>query len=78
MGTKSNVNPDHYKTAGREKPGQDVVHEIHKQKYTQAQSGASGSEFIPDSKNAKPTAADGAADKGTGQAAESANSSSND
>lgn len=28
--TKSNVNPDHYKTAGRERQGEDIVQEIHK------------------------------------------------
>lgn len=32
--TKSNVNPDHYKTAGRERQGEDIVQEIHKQKFT--------------------------------------------
>jgi hypothetical protein len=25
MAKKSNVNPDHYKTAGRERPGQGIV-----------------------------------------------------
>lgn len=29
--SKINVNPDHYKTAGRERPGQVIVPEIHKQ-----------------------------------------------
>jgi hypothetical protein len=28
MSKHSNVNPDHYKTAGRERQGEDVVHEI--------------------------------------------------
>jgi hypothetical protein len=37
MSRKSNVNPDHYKTAGRERPGQDIVQEVHKQKYMQDQ-----------------------------------------
>ena len=27
MSKKINVNPDHYKVAGRERPGEDIVHE---------------------------------------------------
>lgn len=38
MGTKNNVNPNHYKTAGREKPGQAIHHETNKQKYNEAMS----------------------------------------
>ena len=40
--TKSNVNPDHYKTAGRERQGEDIVQEIHKQKFTQAEAARGG------------------------------------
>ncbi len=53
MGKKNNVNPNHYKEEGRERPGQDIVQEIHKQKFTQAQTeqriqnSEGGSEFIP-------------------------------
>ena len=36
MAKKSNVNPDHYKTAGREPQGQDAVHEVQKREFTQA------------------------------------------
>lgn len=36
MAKKSNVNPDHYKTAGREPPGQGVVQKVQKKKYTQS------------------------------------------
>ncbi len=36
MGKKSNVNPDHFKTAGREPQGQDVVHEVQRQQYAEA------------------------------------------
>jgi hypothetical protein len=77
MGTKNNVNPDHYKTAGRERPGQDVVQEIHKQKYTQAQNNnetEAGSKFIPGS-GKKEKEFD---DKGTGNVNKSADSSSSD
>lgn len=38
MGRKNNVNPNHYKTAGRERPGQAVHHEANKQKFTEAMS----------------------------------------
>lgn len=30
MSNKNNVNPDHYKIAGRDRPGEDVVHERNK------------------------------------------------
>lgn len=33
---KSNVNPDHFKTAGRETQGKDVVHEVQRQQYGEA------------------------------------------
>jgi hypothetical protein len=32
---KNNVNPDHYKVAGRERQGEDIVQEVHKQNYAQ-------------------------------------------
>jgi hypothetical protein len=34
---KSNVNPDHYKIAGRERQGEDIVQEAHRQKYAEEQ-----------------------------------------
>lgn len=34
---KSNVNPDHYKVAGRERQGEDVVQHLQKQKYNREQ-----------------------------------------
>ncbi len=74
MGTKNNVNPDHYKTAGRERPGQDVVQEIHKQKYTQAQKRENDTEFIPGSRKHQQEFDD----ETDGSINESANSSSND
>ena len=30
MSKHINVNPDHYKVGGRERPGEDIVHEQHK------------------------------------------------
>lgn len=38
MSKKNNVNPDHYKIAGRDRQGEDVLQEVHKQKYAQAKS----------------------------------------
>jgi hypothetical protein len=32
----SNVHPDHYQTAGRSRPGEDIVQEIETQKYAQS------------------------------------------
>lgn len=37
MSKKSNVNPDHYKTAGREPQGHDVLQEAERQKMRQEQ-----------------------------------------
>lgn len=34
MSKNNNVNPDHYKTRGREPQGQDVVHDLQRQKLT--------------------------------------------
>jgi hypothetical protein len=34
MSSKSNVNPDHYKIAGRDRQGEDIQPELEKQKYT--------------------------------------------
>jgi len=85
MGTKNNVNPNHYKEEGRERPGQDIVQEIHKQKFTQAQTeqriqkNEGGSEFIPGGGDAPAINETPVKemDKDSGQATESANSSSN-
>ncbi len=85
MSKKNNVNPNHYKEEGRERPGQDIVQEIDKQKFTQAQTeqriqkGEGGSEFIPGGGDAPAINETPVKDmdKDSGQAAESANSSSN-
>ena len=49
MSKKNNVNPDHYKTAGRERPGEDIVHYAYKRSYAQSRStaGAHAQNFIP-------------------------------
>lgn len=80
MGTKNNVNPDHYKEQGRERPGQDINQEINKQKYTQTQDeeriskGRSGSRFTPGGENNT----DQPGQVSTGESVKSSNSSSND
>ncbi len=83
--TKSNVDPDHYKTAGRERQGDDIVQEIHKQKLAQAEAAGSTKQgtgnFIPGAAPVGERAGDtnaGAAGNNaetTGQVNESANSS---
>jgi len=49
MSKKNNVNPDHYKTAGRERQGEDIVHYAYKRRYAQSRStaGAHARNFIP-------------------------------
>lgn len=49
MSKKNNVNPDHYKTAGRERQGEDIVYDVYKRRYTQSRSaaGAPARNFIP-------------------------------
>jgi hypothetical protein len=37
MGSKSNVNPDHYKTAGRDPQGRSVLQEVERQKFKEGQ-----------------------------------------
>lgn len=67
MGKKSNVNPDHYKTAGRERQGEDIAQEQHRQEYAQAKAaqrkasrGKAAPKLIPGS---APTAKAGKAKK---------------
>jgi len=53
MGVKNNVNPNHYKEDGRERPGQDIDQERNKQEFARAEAkrrsekDAGGSKFIP-------------------------------
>lgn len=80
MGTKSNVNPNHYKTAGRERQGDDIVQEIHKQEYAQAEAArhnAGEANFIPGAAPVGESKPSADATSETGQVNESANSSGN-
>lgn len=53
MGTKSNVNPDHYKEDGRERPGQEIDQERNRQRFARAEAEQrlrnrqGGSNFVP-------------------------------
>jgi hypothetical protein len=49
MSKKNNINPDHYKTAGRERQGEDIIHDVYKHQYAQSKShaGARARNFIP-------------------------------
>jgi hypothetical protein len=44
MGRKSNVNPDHYKTAGRDPQGQSVLQEVERQKFKEGKAELSRAE----------------------------------
>ena len=76
---KNNVNPNHYKTRGRERQGDDIVQEVHKQKYVQWRSGVDETSGLPRApqENAAPNDADSTPGGETGQVNESANSSKN-
>ncbi len=85
--TKSNVNPNHYKTAGRERQGEDIVQEIHKQKFAQEEAAHAGRQpgnanFLPGAAPVGETPSDatdeaaGAGGETVGQVDEAANSSS--
>jgi Family of unknown function (DUF6496) len=45
---KSNVNPGQYKVAGRERQGEDIVHEQHKARLTQSQAALENRQPYPD------------------------------
>ncbi len=79
MGKKNNVNPNHYKTRGRERQGDDIVQEVHKQEYAQAQAatGEGAPNFIPGAAPVGESRSSEGAQGETGQVNESANSSSN-
>ena len=83
MGKKNNVNPDHYKEEGRERPGQDINQEINKQKYTQSQTrqriqnNNGGSNLIPGTAPVGESRSNEGNKGETGQVSESANASSN-
>jgi hypothetical protein len=48
MARKSNVNPDHYKTAGRDPQGQAVLQEVERQKLKEEQARLSRATAGPD------------------------------
>lgn len=55
MSSKNNVNPDHYKTAGRQRQGENIIREIYKRRYAQSKtgSGADAINFITGARTSK-------------------------
>lgn len=47
MSKRINVNPDHYKTAGRQRPGDQVVQDLYKQKFGRSRAGRSETKTLP-------------------------------
>lgn len=47
MSKRINVNPDHYKTAGRQRPGDQVVQELYKQRFRRSRAGKSEVKALP-------------------------------
>jgi hypothetical protein len=47
MSKRINVNPDHYKTAGRERPGDAVTQEIEKKEFSKRRTARSGERTLP-------------------------------
>jgi hypothetical protein len=47
MSSKNNVNPDHYKTGGRLRQGEAIVHEEEKKEFTQSRADAKKQNYIP-------------------------------
>jgi hypothetical protein len=41
MSKHNNVNPDHYKAAGRERPGENVIHEVERREAKRVRQGQS-------------------------------------
>jgi hypothetical protein len=52
--SKHNVNPDHYKVAGRERQGEDIVHERQKQSMSKARERAIAGDRRAPEKGARP------------------------
>ncbi len=82
--SKNNVNPNFYKTAGRESLGQDINQKIHKQKYAESQAkfnsteeNESASEFIPGSTSLPDLSNSSMTEKDAGQNIEQDKSSNN-
>ncbi len=76
MSKHNNVNPGQYKEGGRERQGDDVLHEVHKQQYAQAEKAKQENSVIPNQHNETP--AGGGGENRAGNATTSANTSSGD
>lgn len=82
MSKNINVNPGQYKEGGRERQGDQVLHEVHKQQYAQAEKAKEQNSIIPNqdqNQNQHPeTPAGGGGENRAGNATVSANTSSGD
>jgi hypothetical protein len=61
MSKHTNVNPDHYKVAGRERQGEDVVHEVERREAKRLESEqrrANAKSGHPAGSNQKPSSSD--------------------
>jgi hypothetical protein len=47
MGKKNNVNPNHYKTAGRDRPGDNLRQDRHRQDFTRGRAERRQAVFVP-------------------------------
>lgn len=57
MSKKINVNPDHYKVAGRERQGENIVHEEHRERLATRKREERGKIRIPNQERASRPAA---------------------
>lgn len=53
MSSKNNVNPDHYKVAGRDRQGEDIVQSVQKQQFAESEARRKRSQG--DASNSGPT-----------------------
>jgi hypothetical protein len=77
MSKHINVNPGQYKEGGREHQGEQILHEVHKQQYAQAQKQVEENSSIPNQEENQTPAAGGGENR-AGNATTSANTSSGD
>jgi hypothetical protein len=55
MSRKSNINPDHYKKAGRGRQGQGIVQDVERQKFREEEASRSRGKRKPGRARKKPT-----------------------
>lgn len=78
MSKNINVNPGQYKEGGRERQGDQVLHEVHKQQYAQAQKAQENNSLVPNQDQPENQVPGTSGENRGGSATTSANSSSGD